>query len=151
MEASPLLGALGLPVFMKTVTPPLNIVSSSLAGVPADSREHTHPSCGWGMGGGWPIYQSGDCKAAGSPPSSSVHSADRHTPVTRLDAPHTSPLHLNNKGVRLTGCGASCSATLGSRSLLSARHFRSSPLRSEEAAAHLEARCLMKTNPGRKF
>lgn len=125
MEALLLLGALGL-VFMKTVTRPLNIVSSSLAGVCADSPERTHPSCGWGMGGGCPIYQRGDCEAAASPPSSSVHSADRRTPVTRLDAPHTSPLHVNNRGVRLTGSGASCSATLRRRSRRPARRFHRS-------------------------
>lgn len=40
-------GPLGLLVFMKTVTMPLNIVSSSLAGIHADSHEHTHPSCSY--------------------------------------------------------------------------------------------------------
>lgn len=103
----------GLLVFMKTLTRPLNTVSSSLAGIRADPHEHQHPSC---SSGDWvEAGQSISGLTLGLQGALHLHQSTQQIGTlqsTGRASPHTSPLYVNNKGVRLSSTGSSCYVAL---------------------------------------
>lgn len=95
---------------MKTVTLPLNIVSSSLAGVHADSHEHTS----WERMEACRFISALTVRLQGA---LRLHQFTQQRSTARsppLHSPHVSPLHGNNKAVRVTAIVAQCYCTIRS-------------------------------------
>lgn len=118
---------------MKTLTRPLNIVSSSLAGIRADSHDtHILPAAREWVEAGRSI----STLNVRLQRALHVHQATQRIDAAQSpqpDLPHMSPLQANSKGVRLTPAGASCCAMLSKRE--SARRFhRLAHYRGEPAA-----------------
>lgn len=93
--------ALGLPVFMKMVTLPLNVVSSSLVDIHTDPHAHILPAAG-GKVEGEQFIRALTVRLQGA---LCLHQFTQQISTTQsllLHLPHASPLYVNNKPLRAT-------------------------------------------------
>lgn len=93
--------ALGLLVFMKMVTLPLNVVSSSLVGIHTDPHAHILPAVG-GKVEGEQFIRALTVRLQGA---LCLHQFTQQIGTAQsllLHLPHVSPLYVNNKPLRAT-------------------------------------------------